>query len=552
MTASNTTIARPRSRLAPLYVGLRIAVALLWLVLLLGVPSAPDRWQIYGLASVPVELAVLVAALVLLPPLRRSRALAAALGGLGLLVAVIKLADVATQVSFGRPVSLYVDRLLLVNGMHLANGVLGAFGLIGITLGVVVAGWCVWWATSRSVRVLQQALSASPSGRGIAGGLAALVILGFAVGQAVPDAYGPARPVNDNASFMVADQVRRLIPALAMQGRFRAEEAVDPLVGGVSRAPLAGLGGADVTVVFLESYGRSALEDPRFDALPKAALAEMAPKLAEAGVYTASGWLASPTRGGQSWLAHATLASGMQIDDQMRYDLLVTGRRMTLPRLFAKAGYHTGLIAPAITADEPEAKRFFGFDQTLFADDLGYAGPPFGWVTMPDQYTLAAYDRWQRQQPKPLFSEVVLVSSHAPWTPVPTMVEDWGKIGDGSVYRTLPATGGTPEEVWSDPDTIRAQYGLSMAYSLRAVLDYAGRVMGDHTLMIVLGDHQPAPIVTGPGTPRDVPVHVFSRDADLVARFREWGFVDGLNPPATGPVALMATFRDAFARSFSP
>ncbi|WP_395677632.1 sulfatase-like hydrolase/transferase [Inquilinus sp.] len=552
MTASNTTIARPRSRLAPLYGGLRIAVALLWLVLLLGVPSAPDRWQIYGLASVPVELAVLVAALVLLPPLRRSRALAAVLGGLGLLVAVIKLADVVTQVSFGRPVSLYVDRLLLVNGMHLANGVLGAFGLIGITLGVVVAGWCVWWATSRSVRVLQQALSASPSGRGIAGGLAALVILGFAIDQAVPDAYGPARPVNDNASYMVADQVRRLIPALAMQGRFRAEEAVDPLVGGVSRAPLAGLGGADVAVVFLESYGRSALEDPRFDALPKAALAEMAPKLAAAGVYTASGWLASPTRGGQSWLAHATLASGMQIDDQMRYDLLVTGKRMTLPRLFAKAGYHTGLIAPAITADEPEAKRFFGFDQTLFADDLGYAGPPFGWVTMPDQYTLAAYDRWQRQQPKPLFSEVVLVSSHAPWTPVPTMVEDWGKIGDGSLYRSLPATGGTPEEVWSDPDTIRAQYGLSMAYSLRAVLDYAGRVMGDHTLMIVLGDHQPAPIVTGPGTPRDVPVHVFSRDPDLVARFRDWGFIDGLNPPATGQVALMATFRDAFTRSFSP
>lgn len=552
MTATDSTLTRPRSRFAPLLGGLRVAVALLWLVLLLGLPSAPDRWQVYGLASVPVELAIVVAALVLAPRLRRSRALAAVLGGLGLLVALIKLADLVTQVSFGRPVSLYVDRLLLFNGMHLATGVLGALGLMGITLGVLVAAWCVWWATARSVRVLQQALSASTARRGVAGGLAALVILVFAIGQAVPDAYGPARPVNDNASFMLADQINRLIPALAMEGRFRAEEAVDPLVGGVSRTPLGGLGGADVTVVFLESYGRSALEDPRFDTLPKAALAEMGPKLAAAGVYTASGWLASPTRGGQSWLAHATLASGMQIDDQMRYDLLVTGKRMTLPRLFAKAGYHTGLVAPAITAAEPEAKRFFGFDQTLFADNLGYAGPPFGWVTMPDQYTLAAYDRWQQQQPKPLFSEVVLVSSHAPWTPVPTLVDDWGTIGDGSLYRTLPASGGTPEEVWSDPDRIRDQYGQSMAYSLRSVLDYAARIMGDHTLMVVLGDHQPAPIVTGPGTPRDVPVHVFSRDADLVARFRDWGFVDGLNPPATGPVAPMSTFRDAFARSFSP
>jgi len=552
MAATDTTLPRPRPRFTPFFGGLRMAAALLWLVLLLGVPSAPDGWQIYGLASVPVELAVLVAALVLAPPLRRSRGFAGILGGLGLLVAAIKLADLVTQLSFGRPVSLYVDRLLLVNGMHLANGVLGAVGLIGIALGAAVAGWCIWRATARSVRQLQQALSASTTGRGVAGGLAALAILVFAVGQAVPDAYGPARPMNDTASFMVADQIRRLVPALFMESRFRAEEAVDPLVGGVSRTPLGGLGGADVTVVFLESYGRSALEDSRFDTLPKAALAEMAPKLAAAGVYTASGWLASPTRGGQSWLAHATLASGMQIDDQMRYDLLVTGKRMTLTRLFAKAGYHTGLIAPAITAREPEAKRFFGFDQTMFADDLGYAGPPFGWVTMPDQYTLAAYDRWRQQQPKPLFSEVVLVSSHAPWTPVPTLVDDWGRIGDGSLYKSLPASGGTPEEVWSDPDRIRDQYGQSMAYSLRSVLDYAARVMGDHTLMVVLGDHQPAPIVTGPGTPRDVPVHVFSRDPDLVARFHDWGFVDGLNPPETGPVAPMSTFRDAFARSFSP
>jgi len=551
MATINPALPRRRGRLSPVLGGLRVGLALLWLVLLLGVPTAPDGWQVYGLVSVPVELAVLVAALALIPPLRRSRALAATLGGAGLLLAVIKLADLATQISFGRPVNLYVDRLLLVDGLHLASGVLGAFSLIGVGLGIAVAAWAVWWATTRSVRVLQRALSGPATHRGVAAALAVLVVLLFALGQAVPDAYGEARPVNDTASRMVGDQIGRFIPALATAGRFRVEEASDPLRGSLPATPLAGLGGADVTVVFLESYGRSALEDPRFDAEPKAALAEMTPKLAAAGVYTASGWLASPTRGGQSWLAHATLASGMQIDDQLRYDLLVTGKRMTLARLFTEAGYHTALIAPAVTGGEPEATRFYGFEQTLFADDLGYAGPPFGWVTMPDQYTLAAYERWRRHQPKPLFSEVVLVTSHAPWTPVPTLVEDWGRIGDGSLYRTLPATGGTPREVWSDPDRIRAQYGLSMAYSLRTLLDYATRFLDDHTLVIALGDHQPAPIVTGPGTPRDVPVHVFSRNPELVARFHDWGFVDGLVPPSQGQVAPMATFRDAFARSFS-
>ncbi|MGK9169152.1 sulfatase-like hydrolase/transferase [Inquilinus limosus] len=550
MTPTDTAL--PRFRLAPLLGGLRVAAALVWLTLLLGMPSDPNSWQTYSLISVPVELAILTLLLALAAPLRRSQAVAAGLGGLGLLFVLLKLADLATQLSFGRPVNLYVDRLLLVNGMHLASGVIGAFGLIGLTLAALIAGWGVWWATARSVRTLQRALAASAPRRAAAGGLAALAILAFAVGQAVPDAYGAARPVDDIASRMVADQVGRLIPTLAMAGQFRTEEAADPLRGALPATPLAGLGGADVTVVFVESYGRSALEDPRFDTAPMAALAEAAPKLAAAGIHTASGWLASPTRGGQSWLAHATLASGLEVDNQLRYDLLVTGRRMTLVRLFADAGYHTALIAPAITRPLPEATRFYGFDHTLFADDLGYAGPPFGWVTMPDQYTLAAYERWRQRQPRPLFSEVVLVSSHAPWTPVPALVEDWGSIGDGSLYRTLPAAGGTPEEVWRDPDRIRTQYGLSVAYSLRAVLDYAGRLLDDHTLMIVLGDHQPAPIVTGPGTPRDVPVHVFSRDPDLVARFRDWGFANGLAPPAAGPVAPMASFRDAFARSFSP
>jgi hypothetical protein len=551
MTAADTAPPRFRTRLTPLFAVLRLVVALLWLVLLLGVPSDPDGWQFYGLASVPVELAIVVAALALVPALRRSRLFAVVLGGLGLLVAAIKLANLTTELSFGRPVSLYVDRLLLVDGMHLANGVIGAIGLIATTFGVILAAWCVWWATARAVRVLQQTLSTPPR-RGVAAALGLVAVLVFGIGQTVPDVYGPARPVNDIATHMVADQIDRLIPALAMEGRFRAEEAIDPLRGSLPGKPLAGLGGADVTIVFLESYGRSALEDPRFDGEPKAVLAEMGPKLAASGVYTASGWLASPTRGGQSWLAHATLVSGLQIDDQLRYDLLMTGKRLTLTRLFTEAGYHTALIAPAITGGEPEATRFYGFDDALFADDLGYAGPPFGWVTMPDQFTLSAFQHWQQHQPKPLFSEVVLVSSHAPWTPVPSMVDDWSKIGDGSIYRGLPATGGTPEQVWSDPNRIRTQYGLSMAYSLRALLDYVDRMLGDHTLMVVMGDHQPAPIVTGPGTPRDVPVHVFSRDPALVARFHDWGFLDGLNPPASGPVATMATFRDQFARSFSP
>ena len=550
MTSTAATPPSPQDRPASLPRALRLATALLWLALLLGLPSDPNGWQVYGLVSIPVELAVLAGALALVPALRRSQALATGLGLAGLIILAMKLADLGTQLSFGRPVSLYVDRLLLASGIQLATGTLGAVGVTLAALALVALGWAVWRATARSVRTMQSALS-SPFGRRLAIALAAAVVAVFAIGRILPDAYGPARPVNDIASAMVIDQVGRLAPALAMEGRFRTEEALDPLRDALPHRPMRVLDGADVTVVFIESYGRSALQDPRFDGPPLAALAGAAPRLAAAGVFSASGWLASPTRGGQSWLAHATLASGMRIDDQLRYDLLVTGRRMTLARLFAEAGYKTALVAPAITQDQPEAKRFYGFDQALFARDLGYAGPPFGWVTMPDQYTLSAFQDWRKRQQGSLFAEIVLVSSHAPWTPVPSFVTDWNRIGDGSLYRDLPARGDAPEVVWRDPDRIRTQYGLSTAYSLRTVFDYAATFLGNRSLLIVLGDHQPAPIVTGPGTPPNVPVHVFSRDPALVGRFLAWGFSQGLVPAATATTLPMASFRDRFARSFS-
>ena len=47
---------------------------------------------------------------------------------------------------------------------------------------------------------------------------------------------------------------------------------------------------------------------------------------------------------------------------------------------------------PAITLPWPEAD-WFGYDRVLAARDLGYRGQPFNWVTMPDQFTLAAFER---------------------------------------------------------------------------------------------------------------------------------------------------------------
>src|SRR5690606_4076998 len=177
------------------------------------------------------------------------------------------------------------------------------------------------------------------------------------------------------------------------------------------------LQGKDVVVVFVESYGRTALEHPLFAPTLNSVLERAETSLDEAGFATRSAWLRSPTVGGLSWLAHATALSGLWIDSQLRHDSLLRSERPTLNRLFQQAGWRTVGVMPAITMPWPEGS-YYGYDQFYAAADLGYRGAPFNWVTMPDQYVLSAFQQLERNtHPRtPVMAEIALISSHAPWT----------------------------------------------------------------------------------------------------------------------------------------
>jgi hypothetical protein len=74
---------------------------------------------------------------------------------------------------------------------------------------------------------------------------------------------------------------------------------------------------------------------------------------------------------------------------------------------------------------------------------------------------------------------------------------------------------------------------------------------GDNNLVLIfLGDHQPAPVVTGPGATRDVPVTIVARDPAVLDRISGWGWHDGLNPGPKAPVMPMNAFRDQFLTAF--
>jgi hypothetical protein len=206
---------------------------------------------------------------------------------------------------------------------------------------------------------------------------------------------------------------------------------------------------------------------------------------------------------------------------------------------------------PAITLAWPEG-AFFGYDRILAAADLGYRGKPFNWVTMPDQFTLLTLERRLLDPgPRPpVFAVTALISSHAPWTPIPPILP-WDALGDGTPFDPYATAGDPPEVVWRDETRVREQYRLSLDYVLRTVGQFAARRTSRPTLLVVLGDHQPAPFVSGDETGRDAPIHVIG-PPDLLAHLDAWNWTPGLVPAPDAPAWPMSAFRDRFLAAFGP
>lgn len=531
---------------------LRLALAAGVLHLVLIQPNHPDAMTWGALAAVPLEAPAVLLALIAAGSGRTGTLLRAVLVlALGL-IAVLKAADYAMFTALGRGFNPVADLALAEAGVRLLSGAVGpalaGLALLAAALAVAAGVALLWWATGVWAGA---APAARPRLRGLAAGAAVLsaAVATAEVGATMGRWDLPADPPGAAFTARVGvERVQMVRATLADLRAFAAAAASDPFAA----APgLLDRIDRDVIVVFVESYGRTSLDTPLFADLHRATLRAGEDDLAARGLAMASGLLASPTRGGQSWLAHATFANGLRVDGQTRYGAILASGRQTLYHLAAQAGFHTAAVMPQITLDWPES-RVMGFGTILAAADLGYRGRAFNWVTMPDQFTFAAMDRLLRDAPRDgrnLFIQVATGSSHAPWVPVPELV-DWDAIGDGRVFDAMAAAGDPPDVVWRDRDRVRAQYRLAVDYALQVVLSYAARHAGDPPLMIVLGDHQAAGFVALDDRP-DVPVHVIG-PPDLVARAAaDWGLAPGLIAPDDQPVVPMERMRDRILRSFS-
>ncbi|MBR2574985.1 MAG: sulfatase [Loktanella sp.] len=531
--------------------GLALATALLHLVLIQ--PNHPNAMTWGALLLFPLELPVILCALLAWPG--RARMLRAALVGVLSLIVILKTADYANFVAYNRVFNPATDMGLIRAAYELGTGALGpvtgnlvAFGAALVPF--VLAG-TLWWATGRWVRLQPPARWALVwrGGFGLLAVLAGVVMLGQ-IGAAKGQWALPVKPPGAAFSARLAyDRVGLYRATQAELAAFVAAADSDALA---SASPLFDrLAGRDVVFIFIESYGRASFDNPLYSPTHSATLRAAEAELAQIdGIAMRSGWMTAPITGGQSWLAHTSIASGLWISDQIRYRALLASPRKTLFQLAGEAGYHTATVVPAISRDWPEGARI-GFETILAKGDLGYRGLPFNWVTMPDQFTLAAYDRLLAQAPRdgrPLFAEISLISSHAPWVPVPELI-DWEDVGDGTVFNEIAQSDDPPDVVWRDRDRVRDQYRRAVDYALQTSLSYVARQGADMPLFIILGDHQAAGFVSGSAS-FDVPVHVIG-PAQTVAMIDTWGWTPGLLPDAALPAWGMDLFRDRFLRAYS-
>ncbi len=517
------------------------AVAFVGLFVALTLPNRLAWVTVPAFIYFPIEF-MLIGLLLLVPGMTGGviRILLSLLLGLSIL---LRGADLATHEIFARRFNLIFDGHLLADGSRLLNGVFGHFASVIIGLVVVLAVVLVCWLSFLMLGRIRRVLRIAPrvSGALLVSLLLAWGILNstgwtrtgsFAWDQLVVHGRDTVYSIQDIQTFArtVGDDPAAELPADRMFSR---------------------LEGKDVFIVFAESYGRSLLEREPFAESITDKLASAEDSLTAEGMHMRSAFLTAPTVGGLSWLAHASVLSGAWIDSETRYKTLMVSERVTLNRLFRKAGWRTVAAMPAISLAWPEG-AYYGYDKIYNAHTFGYKGLPFNWVTMPDQYVWSALQERERtgQDRPPVMAELALISSHAPWTPIASLVP-WYQVQDGRIFNEQAQSGPTPEEVWSEVDSIRDYYRQSIEYMLDTLVSYIQEYGDEDLVLLVMGDHPPAPMVSGDPQGRDVPVHLIARDPAVIDAIAEWHWQPGLLPDENAPVWRMDLVRDRFIEAFS-
>ena len=474
------------------------------------------------------------------------------LAGAIMLVRVLRLGDGILDRYFAQRFSLY-DVAMLPEGVRFAHSALPWWKFYLASFGVAAVLTLLPVVTYRALRTVEAYFDDTK--RVPLVGFLALVA--FGVGHVQPRKPHHKQLFASGAfggfGASIGPRLRReasfLLGIYADRGKWASAIAQTAEILARTPSNLAKLEKKNVHLVLVESYGVVAAERPDFVAAIRPTFDAIEAELGALGYSIVSGRLVSPTFGGRSWLAQSTLATAIPITDQFGFDTVMTVKPRVLSGFFRAAGYRTVLAAPGVTRKGTRGD-LYRFDKTYTFTDFGYAGPAFAWATMPDQFVFDTIRRRELARGSgPLFVQYVLVSSHAPWSETPTIVEDWSRLKNGALFDTQPVL--RFPIVWPNFEHAHEAYIRSVVYDFEIIKRYVARFLNDDSLVIVLGDHQPVVEISGDERLRTVPVHVFSKNQAFVQAFVRRGYVPGMWPRGSTPPRGMETFVPDLLRDFS-
>lgn len=276
-----------------------------------------------------------------------------------------------------------------------------------------------------------------------------------------------------------------------------------------------------VYLLMLEAYGQRLVTDPELSQ-PYARLTErVTSELAARGFEARSAFSRAPVYGGRSWLSVATVQTGVFIDAASIHDEMAAHatKLATLTEFFRANGYSTYALVPGnyVKGMADPYRR----DVVLDYLNLGYMGQHYGYVGVPDQYSLRTYrSRVLDQATRPFFAFYLSISTHHPFPEIPFEGGgEWGPIA------------GTEAIV----SPMHRPYFRSVEYQWRTLLEFMTAEASDDAVFFLVGDHQPLLERTMDDVREltelqssNTPVHVISRNKAFVARFEKYGFAPGL------------------------
>lgn len=513
---------------------------ILLLSALLMVPGHPDQFTLSHWRSLPLDVPLIVLLLLLLNrPLFTVARWLITTSVLGLLL--LRLADLISRLAFGRAFNPLAEWHLIQQGWTLTADTLGKFEAMALAGTGVLLLILTAMLLYRGLGHLHE-LSRPWRHTGIV--ICCLPLLTAMATAITPPGAEPRPSVNWILVNELLERVRYTRWTVRDQAAFSTELQQDVLS---DRTPsFSALSGRDVIIIYIESYGRSFIDDAQFAEQAERRLSAVQAETGAAGLHVKSGWVDSPIRGGRSWLAHATVASGLRLSNHARFDRLISSPRPSLHRLFKQAGWTTAVVLPVVKTEWVEG-AWYQVDRFFDHATLDYRGQDFGFVTMPDQYTLSAFEsRIRATAEGPLMAHIGLLDSHAPWGPLP-LHQAWEEIGDGSLFDGTQRHG--QRHSWANAEPVRKAYGLSVDQNLKLVGEYLSRY-ADDALFIVLGDHQPASVIAGWAPTAHVPIHVFSSDAALLDRLPVDAFTHGMLPDAGIEALPMESLRGLLGTAF--